>query len=155
MSPEDALARRLAAEIEEELGNLDQLATEAASAAGNDSSLGLRARGSILHDFYSGMERIFRRVADELNGGLPQSNSWHRQLLTDMTLEVPGLRPALIDASLAEELGELLRFRHVFRNSYGWNLRDDRMRDLEDRLPALKERFESQTRDFLRWLTGT
>jgi len=57
-----------------------------------------------------------------------------------MTLEVPGLRPALIDASLAEELGEFLRFRHVFRNSYGWSLRDDRMRDLEDRLPALKDK---------------
>ena len=79
MSPEEALARRLAAEIENELGRLDQLAEEAASAPRDDSPFGLRARGSILHDFYSGIERVFQRIAEELNGGVPQSGQWHRQ----------------------------------------------------------------------------
>lgn len=154
MSPEEALARRLAAEIENELGRLDQLAEEAASAPRDDSPFGLRARGSILHDFYSGIERVFQRIAEELNGGVPQSGQWHRQLLTDMSLPIPDLRPAPINAALAEELGDFLRFRHLFRNTYGWELRADRIRRLEGRMPGVKDQFHSQVRDFLNWLTG-
>jgi len=154
VSPEEALARRLAAEIENELGRLDQLADEAASAPQDDSPFGLRARGSILHDFYSGIERVFQRIAEELNGGVPQSGQWHRQLLTDMSLPIPDLRPPPINAALAEELGDFLRFRHLFRNTYGWELRADRIRRLEDRMPGVKDQFHSQVRDFLDWLTG-
>ena len=154
MSPEEALARRLAAEIENELGRLDQIVEEAASAPRDDSPFGLRGRGSIVHDFYSGIERIFQRIAEELNGGVPQSTQWHRQLMTDMSLPIPELRPAVISAALAEELGDFLRFRHVFRNTYGWELRADRIRPLEDRLPAVKDEFRSQVRDFLSWMTG-
>ena len=154
MSPEEALARRLAAEIENELGRLDRLAEETASAPRDDSPFGLRARGSILHDFYSGIERVFQRIAEELNGGVPQSGQWHRQLLTDMSLPIPDLRPAPINAALAEELGDFLRFRHLFRNTYGWELRADRIRRLEDRMPGVKDQFHSQVRDFLDWLTG-
>jgi hypothetical protein len=151
---DEAFARRLAAEIEHELQGLDALREELAAAPRNDDTFTLRARGSMLHDFYSGIERVFVRIAEELNGGVPQGEQWHRQIVTDMALDIPDVRPAVIDAALAEELGDFLRFRHVFRNVYGSLLQAERMRPLEERLPAVLAAFRRQVRAFLAWMVG-
>ena len=154
MTVDEAFARRLAAEIEHELQGLDALRDELAAAPRNDDTFTLRARGSMLHDFYGGIERIFVRIAEELNGGVPEGERWHRQLVTDMTLEIPGVRPAVIDTALANELGEFLRFRHVFRNIYGSLLQVERMRPLEERLPAVLAAFHRRMRAFMEWMVG-
>lgn len=151
MTPEKAFARRLAAEIEHELEHLEQLREELAAAPRDDDTFTLRARGSMLHDFYSGIERVFIRIAEELNGGVPQGEQWHRQLVTDMSLEIPEVRPAVIEPELARELGDYLRFRHVFRNVYGSLLEAGRMRPLDERLPAVLATFRTQVRAFLAW----
>ncbi|MCY4662132.1 MAG: hypothetical protein OXF93_20375 [Acidobacteria bacterium] len=154
MTLDEAFTRRLAAEIEHELQGLDALRDELAAAPPSDDTFALRARGSVLHDFYGGVERIFVRIAEELNGGLPQGERWHRQIVTDMTLDIPDVRPAVIDAALAEELGAFLRFRHVFRNVYGSLLQAERMRPLEERLPDVLAAFRRQVRAFLKWMVG-
>lgn len=151
MTPDEAFVRRLAAEIEHELGRLEQLRDELAAAPRADDTFTLRARGSMLHDFYSGIERVFVRIAEELNGGVPQGEQWHRQIITDMSLEIPGVRPAVIEADLARQLADYLRFRHVFRNVYGSLLEAERMRPLEERLPAVLATFRAQVRAFLAW----
>lgn len=154
MTPDEAFARRLAAEIEHELARLEKLREELATAPRDDDTFTLRARGSMLHDFYSGIERVFVRIAEELNGGVPQGEQWHRQIVTDMSLKIPGVRPAVIDAALAEELADYLRFRHVFRNVYGSLLQAERMRPLEERLPRVLAAFLTQVRAFLAWMAG-
>ena len=136
MRPEEVLARRLAAEVESELASLGALETELASAPPGDDTYALRARGSILHDFYNGIERVFVRIARELNGGVPRAEQWHRELIRNMALDIPAVRPAVIDTDLAGTLEEYLRFRHVFRNVYGAVLSAGRMRSLEARMPA-------------------
>ena len=154
MTPDETFARRLAAEIEHELERLEHLRDELATAPRDDDTFSLRARGSMLHDFYSGIERVFVRIAEELNGGVPQGEQWHRQIVTDMSLEIPGVRPAVIEPDLARELGDYLRFRHVFRNVYGSFLEAERMRPLEERLPAVLAAFLTQMRAFLAWAVG-
>jgi len=151
---DEAFARRLAAEIESELTNLDRLEEQSASAPRTGDTFSLRARGSILHDFYSGVERVFVRIAEELNGGVPQGEQWHRQLLMDMSLEISGVRPALVDAELARSLGEFLRFRHVFRNVYGFTLEEGRIGPLEERLPVVLGKFREQVLGFTSWLVA-
>jgi hypothetical protein len=34
--------------------------------------------------FYNGFENIFKRIAVELDGGLPDNEFWHRELLDSM-----------------------------------------------------------------------
>lgn len=63
MSPEEAVARRLRAEIEHELERLARLRRDAAGAPQTDDPYAIRARGSILHDLYNGIERICGRIA--------------------------------------------------------------------------------------------
>lgn len=154
MRLDEALTRRLAAEIRGEFASLGRLEEQSAAAPREADTFSLRGRGSILHDFYSGIERVFVRIADELNGGVPKGDHWHRQLLRDMSLEIPGLRPAVIDEDLEHSLGDFLRFRHVFRNVYGFTLKDERMRPLEDKLPEVLGDFRRQLERFLVWMVG-
>ena len=153
MTPEEVLARRLAAEIEAELATMGALGEEFANAPPGGDSYAIRARGSMLHDFYNCVERVFLRIARELNGGAPRGEQWH-QLISDMALEIVGVRPAVVDRRLAETLREYLRFRHVFRNVYGGVLDAERMASLEDRLPATLTAFRHDIKAFVAWLVG-
>ena len=152
MKLEEVLARRLAAEVESELASLSALGEELADAPQQDDIYSLRARGSILHDFYNGVERVFLRIARELNGGVPRGDQWHRDLVDDMTLDIPEVRPAVIDRGLAQALGEYLRFRHVFRNVYGGVLEAERMSSLEKRLPETLAAFRDRVEAFVAWM---
>lgn len=154
MTPEEKAIQRLIVEIESELEHLAALRDEAAQAPHATGTFALRGRGSILHDFYGGIERVFRRIAEELEGGLPQGDQWHRQLLTDMSLEIPGVRTAVVSSDLVNRLDDYLRFRHLFRNVYGHVLEGERLARLEVRLPETHRLFEEELRAFLRWLEG-
>lgn len=88
-----------------------------------------------LHSFYNGVERIFEWIARELDGGLPAGPVWHRELLDQMTLQVGGLRPAVLRDETAEALGPYLRFRHLVRNLYTWNFEAAKLADLIAGLP--------------------
>jgi hypothetical protein len=60
---------RLKATIKSELEELEKLKREVDELNIEESHP--RMLGSILHDFYTGVERIFCRIAEELEGGLP------------------------------------------------------------------------------------
>lgn len=154
MSPEEALVRRLRAEIEDELGRLGRLREAVAHAPRAVDPYAVRARGSILHDLYNGIERIFVRIADELDGGPPRGDAWHQGLVRSMTLRINGVRPPVITPELGSELRDFLRFRHVFRNIYGDELDVERVALLEARLPNVLDDFERQLGSFLDWMTG-
>lgn len=99
--------------------------------------LPLQIIGSILHDYYTAIEKIFRIIARDIDCSVPTGEQRHKELLDQMTLEVPGLRPALLDNETARKLDELRAFRHVFRNIYGFSLDADKIRQLLEGLPEL------------------
>lgn len=148
---------RLKREILEETSNLRTLEKEmeglqASLALAYPSTYDLRAAGSILHDFYRGIETVFRRIAYELNGGLPAGEDWHKQLLIDMSLEIDEVRPAVISKTLREHLDEYLGFRHVFRNVYGFLLIKDRIITLSTDLPRVLDQVEKELSYFCDYL---
>lgn len=87
-----------------------------------------------LHAFYTGLERIFRQIAVEIDGSVPSGADWHRALMKQMTTEIPGLRPAVLSSTTAQDLDEFLRFRHVVRTIYAFNLDPERVERLVSRL---------------------
>lgn len=153
MTPEEVMVIRLRKETETELASLDRLRAEHAGvpAAQADGYM-LRARASILHDFYSGIERIFVRIAQELNGGVPVSEHWHRELLLDMTLDLESVRPAVITKELHDQLSAFLGFRHLFRNVYGYVIDAERLDRLDAQFDAVFGRFRLELFAFLDWL---
>ncbi len=75
-----------------------------------------------LHGFYTGLERIFERIANLIDGTVPEGEDWHRKLLLQMSTELPGIRPAVISDASRDALEEYRGFRHVARNIYTFNL---------------------------------
>lgn len=108
----------LRSEIERELKELDRLGVEMREVLLRNSPgfVEVRAAGSILHDFYCGAEKMFRRIAARVDGDVPSGDGWHQQLLERMAMPVSGVRPQVIGEEMKARLSELLRFRHLFRN---------------------------------------
>lgn len=51
-----------------------------------------------LHGFYSGLERIFEKIASTIDGTVPSAANWHQELLNQISIEIPGVRPVVISS---------------------------------------------------------
>jgi hypothetical protein len=71
-----------------------------------------------LHGWYTALETALERVARLLDQSVPEGGSWHIDLLAQMKLDVPGVRPAVLPEMAMQALHELRKFRHFFRNAY-------------------------------------
>jgi hypothetical protein len=109
----------------------------------------LSALAATLHSFYTGIENIFKRVSIELDGEPVRGEAWHRDLLRRMT-EPTAKRPAVLPASLHDLLLDYLRFRHVFRNAYSFDLDWQKMSPLVLRLEETMRALEQALDLFLR-----
>jgi hypothetical protein len=83
-----------------------------------------------LHSFYSALERVFELIALELDGGALGGESWHTELWRQMCLDVPDVRPPVLQPDTAVRLDEYRKFRHRIRNIYATNLDPERMAPL-------------------------
>ncbi len=140
-------------EIEKELKDIERLNQEMSEVLNHlePSFLETRAAGSILHDFYSGIEKIFRRIASRIDRDMPSGDDWHTELLIRMSLPIDGIRPNVISEGVKEQLAEYLRFRHLFRNIYGFELKWERCRRLGTMLGEVLKIFKIEIKDFLKF----
>jgi hypothetical protein len=113
----------------------------------------LRAGGSILHDFYTGIEKIFENIAKEIDQRVPMGEEWHSELLHQMTLDIPGLRPPAISAATEKKLREYLGFRHLFRKRYGFELDWGKMKKLLIKIPQVLSHLEQELEIFFDSIT--
>lgn len=105
-----------------------------------------------LHGLYSGLERIFAQIAENLDDDLPQGEDWHKLLLAQMKSEIPGIRPAVISNEMWEVLDDLRKFRHVVRNVYTHHLDPVRLGKLVKRSTKNFARLEAELSAFARFL---
>jgi len=106
-----------------------------------------------LHNFYTGCERIFNLIASELNGASPHESDWHKRLLNQISLDVDPIRPAVISKETKTDLEELLRFRHIVRNLYGFELSADRITHLIDHTLRVYPRLVNELKTFFAFLS--
>lgn len=142
MTAASALAARIRSEVAEVGRTVERTELLLAKSALDDDYLDGVALG--LHGFYAGAERIFEAIAREIDGSVPRGPDWHRDLLVQMSAEVPDSRPAAITRDSRLCLDEYRGFRHIVRNIYSFSLRGERVRELGVGLRAC---FESLARD--------
>ncbi len=142
---------KLTAQVNVELEQLDELlATYRRLLKRCETSapdeIELAALAAMLHSLYNGVENLLKRIAVEAGEGLPSGEVWHRRLLDQMA-EASEVRPAVLSEELRTRLRLYLDFRHVFRHSYTFDLRWDKMRPLvlycEETVAALRESLET------------
>lgn len=108
----------------------------------------ISALAAMLHGFYTGIENLFKRIAIELDEGLPEGPAWHNKLLARMSKPAPK-RPAVISTALAENLREYLEFRHFFRGAYSFQVLWDRMAHLVQGCPEALKNLEMELDAFI------
>jgi hypothetical protein len=141
--------RVLKLSIEDEMSKLALLDREKnALVRRRSSNFVVRAGGSILHDFYTGIEKIFESIAEEIDHRIPLGEEWQSELLRQMTLDVPGLRPPVISAGTEKKLREYLGFRHLFRKRYGFELDWQKLKKLLLGLPQIRTQLEKEIGKF-------
>ncbi len=112
--------------IRQELADMERVMArvESALSAAQDHSEGrgfyLDSAALNLHDFYTGIERAMRHIAATIDGSVPAGPEWHRDLLCQMRLALPEVRPPVLSDEAVQALDEYLRFRHVVRNIYAF-----------------------------------
>lgn len=113
-----------------------------------DADLFLDSVALNLHDFYSGLERLFQYIAANVDQNVPSGRDWHRDLLQQMNLRITNTRPAILTAETLQILGDYLRFRHVVRNVYAFQFDFERLERLVDNLRPTYDRIREDLRVF-------
>lgn len=85
--------------------------------------------GRSQHNIYYGIEGILHDFALTIDDEVPTSPRLHANLLEQMT-EPRSSRPAVMRCT--EELRDLMRFRHAFRNAYGYEMDIGRLLEILD-----------------------
>lgn len=156
--PGDA-AEALRVEVDNELLNLQQIVQrvdallQRVDATPNEEQL--IALGKYIHDFYNTVEGIFERIEQRLEVPMPIGRSWHTHLLRQIEREIPNKRPAVVEHELARKLNRFLRFRHLYRHTYGYELQWEELQPLVEMLPEVFTTFRTQLMHFLERLQAS
>jgi hypothetical protein len=146
--------KRLTQRINDELVKIDATANDIAKALEDIEAAPANYRQYIeesiankLADVYSGIERIFERIAREVDTLMPTGSRWHKDLLAQMTTQRRERGPVIAeDTSL--RLEHLLEFRHKVNNIY---YRELNYEMTEPHVKSIGELFERVSEDMNRF----
>ncbi|MYA72639.1 hypothetical protein F4Y19_21650 [Candidatus Poribacteria bacterium] len=108
-----------------------------------------RALAADLAEVYTSLEKIFERIANEIDKQLPNSERWHTDLLTQMAERCPE-RPPVISEGTQQRLEKLLRFRHKVNNIYGDELIYEKA---EEHAKSITELFKTVSEDLVTFIS--
>ena len=77
--------------------------------------------------FYNIVEQLALRIAKSFENRIDDDSGWHVELIRRMSLDIPGVRPALFSTEVISDLQELRAFRHVVRHAYDTSLRREKI----------------------------
>jgi len=75
---------------------------------------------------------------------------WQANLIEHMSLNIEGVRPAVLSRELALRIDELRSFRHVFRNIYQSELDPKRVQFVQQQIDSTVAAFKSAHEVFVR-----
>lgn len=137
----DNLVREIAAEKERIEATLSAL--EKTLRRKRRTFVELAAIATCLHNSYSGMENLLKRVLKSLQIPLPESSTSHKDLLA------LAVEHELMSQDLSDALDEYRAFRHFFVHGYGIALQEAPLKPLAQNLPELWQRFVVELKNSL------
>lgn len=100
------------------------------------------AIGTFLHNFYSGMEHVVKQTFKLHSIPLPDSETWHKDLLE------LSLRENVLSEATVENLYEFLGFRHFFVHGYAVMLQESKLTSLANKASDVWESFLSDIQQY-------
>ena len=108
-----------------------------------------------MQSFYTGAGRIFYEIAKEVDGYLPTGADWHRQLLEQLSTDIPNVRQSALSEQARADLDEFRRFRHVVRSNYAYSLRAEQVIRLSEKLPGCSQLLIQDIQTFMNAIART
>lgn len=105
----------------------------------------------IFVDFSTCLETAFVRISKFFENNL-DGTKWHSELLERMIIDIPGLRPRLLNDDEYNLLLEFLRFRHFRRYYFQFNYDRDKMDFLEKKFLQLLPKVNAALNDYAKKL---
>jgi hypothetical protein len=72
-----------------------------------------------------------------------------------MSIEIPGVRPAVVSEGLRENLEDYLGFRHVVRNVYTYHLSPEKLEALVTQVQTVFVKAKSEMAGFCKFLQNS
>ena len=148
----------LAQEIRNELKNIERVVEHTSKVwtqgkkAAVDQDVYVESAALNLQSFYTGLERVFQLIAERVDQDVPSGRQWHTDLLTQVTLDLPGLRPPVITKVTRNSLDDYRSFRHRIRNIYTYHIDSQKVEVLVVQLPEVYATIKKDIEQFLIFL---
>lgn len=113
-----------------------------------------RALAADLAEVYTGFEKIFERIANEVDKHIPSGSQWHKDLLAQMAAARKE-RPPVISDVTQRRLKRLLKYRHRVTNIYGDELIYSNSEKHAKRVGRLFENVSEDLDTFIAYLRET
>ncbi|NQT93387.1 MAG: hypothetical protein HQ559_11550 [Lentisphaerae bacterium] len=125
------LPRKIVVEIE----NIEQTLHDLDAALSREprETVERAAIGAFLQGLYNGIENILKQANLELGAEVPGGPTWHRDLVER------SVRLGVLSRQVADDLFELLGFRHFFTHGYSFMLKDEHLLPLASKARTLWE----------------
>nr|HID13122.1 antitoxin [Anaerolineae bacterium] len=148
----------LAQQLREEWDNLErvirlaQRSVVGAKRHPEDQDIYIGSAALNLHGFYSGVEKMFLSIAEQIDDSIPTGARWHIALLNQMTYDLPTIRPPVLSPVTRDALHEYRSFRHLVRNVYTYHIDPAKVEALVDRLRDVWAAVKQDLERFLAFL---
>ena len=139
--------KKIARTVEEIRTRLERMETAPAEARQDLKDL-IAIRLSV---FYTGLENIFKQIAQKIDMDEPQGKNWHTDLLEQMSMSRP-LRPSVISEKTSTALTRPLKFRHRFRNIYIFELELEKVVKNAQEVCRIFDSLSAELDVFIVWL---
>ncbi len=108
------------------------------------STLELAGVATLLHNFYNGIENILKQILKDKMIPIPDTASWHRDLLNLAELN------AVILPETKSQLAEYLAFRHFFSHNYALDLYPQKIEPLVHNIQNILLLVKDDIKDYLK-----
>ena len=146
--------RLLEAEIRTDLATIGDVFARLEAVTSGDIAEQEIVAGYYINVLYGHFENLFVRIAAQFGNKVKDESQWHAYLLKRMMLDVPEIRPAIISPETHDNLSELRRFRHLFRNAYLLTFDPRRLNIVLEHAWALRQIYEADLNRFLDFLAS-
>lgn len=104
-----------------------------------------------VNQIYSAFENSFKNIVRTFENNIEQ-DYWHKSFLERISLDIQGIRPALISEENFRCLNELRAFRHFFHHAYGIDIDKEKFKIVADKVYHIKDLFSEEAKQFFVFL---
>ena len=94
--------------------------------------------GAFLQNIYTGMENILKQMLLHQNISIPESPTWHKDLLN------LAFDNNLISKETVDKIGKYLFFRHFFTHAYGFLIDEEKLEPLMYNISEVYSKFKRE-----------